>query len=319
MNAPTTIHKPSALPFGMTPYGDDGFERMHAAGSMLASASGVPALFNLIPQRFGKLAYAMHLNGERPLPDISGEVQIRLGHLLEPFIADLLSEELDRKVTKLDGYATHDYLPLFSTPDGVVEVDGVETMVEIKSVGSKVYWEDWQNGPPVHVGIQHQVQFATTGAKAGIIAVFDRNYCRLEWFPTRPHPATIQRIELEVGTFMADLEAGRLPDPDDDSEADFKAFLQVMWQSDEAKVIDIAGAEAERRALQFMQAKLDEAAAAKTIEAHKRWFQRLMCDAEIAQVGGAEVIWKTNKSKAKGQDRPNRVFKIKEVNGEDDG
>lgn len=318
MNAPAKITPLSTLPFGMIEYGPGDFDRMHAAGSMLASASGVPALFNLIPSRFGKLAYGMHLTGERPFPDISGETHIRLGHLLEPFVADLLSEELDAKVTKLNGYAMHEFLPLFSTPDGVVTIDDVETMVEIKSVGSKVFYEDWKHGPPVHVGLQHQVQFATTGAEAGIIAVFDRNYCKLEWYPTTPHLLTIEKIELNVHTFMSALERGEYPAPDD-GDADFEAFRQIMWKSDPEKTIQIDGDEAERRALQFLQAKLDESAASKTIEAHKRWFQRIMGDAQVAKVEGVSVEWKTNKSTPRGQHRPARVFKIKSVNGDDDG
>lgn len=299
------------LPWGMTPYRPGDFEKMHAPGTMLASASGIPALFNLFPQRFGPLAYAMHLKGERPLPDPGNEPHVRVGSVLEELVAELLSEELEAKVSKLDGFAKHAWLPMYSTPDGEATTD-VQRQVEIKVVTPRVYWEHWRDGPPLHVNIQHQVQFATTGAEAGIIAVFNLGYCNLEWFPTEPHKPTIEKIELKVGDFMDDLENGIYPDPED-CEPDFEAFRELMWQSDPEKTIAIDGGEAELRAQQFLQAKLDYAAAEKTIEANKRWFQRHMRDAQMATIGtGIQAEWKTNKAKV-------RVFKLKEIKGDRDG
>lgn len=318
MNAPTTITPPATLPFGMIPYGPGDFDRMHAAGSMLASASGVPAFFNLVPQRHGKLSYAMHLNGKLPLPDISKEPHIMVGHALEPVAAAVLAMKLEENVEELGGYSMHAYLPMFSTPDRVVTIDGVRHIIEIKCVAPRTFWEDWRDGPPVHVGVQHQVQFATTGAERGIIAVFNQGWSTLEYFFTEPDPAAIQRIEIEVGAFMDDLADGILPDPDD-CEADFDAFRALHWQSDEKKTIKILGDEAVLRMKQFAQAKADEAAATKTIAASKRWFQGLMKDAEGASLDdGSEFTWRTNKT-AKGGQRPARVFKLKEAPGEYDG
>jgi hypothetical protein len=191
-------------------------------------------------------------------------------------------------------------------------------MVEIKVVTPKVFWKSWRDGPPVHVGVQHQCQYATTGAEAGIIAVFNLGWCSLEFYPTAPHRPTIERNEIVTGNFMDALADGRLPDPDD-TEADFEAFREIMWQSAD-KTILIPGEEATRRASQYAQAKLDEAAATRTIQANKRWFQGRMADAQVATLDdGSSIQWRTNKTKSKDQDRPNRVFKIKETNGEDDG
>lgn len=315
MDAPTAPDlAPEPMPWDMIPYQDGDFDRMHAPGFMQASASGIPAIFNLVPQRYGSLAYAMHLKGDRALPDPGDEIPVRLGHFLEPFVAMLLSEELGAEVKKLDGYSKHAWLPMYSTPDGAVIYDG-KRIVEIKVVLPRTYRDHWRLGPPLHVTVQHQVQYATTGAEAGIIAVFNLGFGTLEWMPTEPDRKAIERIELKVGDFMDDLECGVYPSPDD-TEPDFEAFRQLFWQSDPDKKITIKGDEAERRARRFLQAKADEAAAKKTIEADQRWFQSLMKDAHFATIGtAAEIQWKTNQNKGKGQERPSRVFKMKELKG----
>ena len=322
MNAPSTIQRPSStidLPWGMTPYKTGDFDKMHAAGSMLVSASNVAALFGLIPKRLGRLSYAMHLKGDRSLPDIGDEPHIRVGHALEPLVATLLGEELGVSVADFDAYARHEWLPMFATPDRVAWVDGEPWLVEIKVVTPKVYWEQWQDGPPIHVNLQHQTQFACCPkAKRGIVAVFNLGWCQLDYFKTEPHFTAIQRIELGVDAFMSTLQRGDLPEPDD-TEVDADAFRDLMWKSDPDEEIKIAGDEAVLRHEQFIQAKLDEAAATRMIEANKRWFQRRMRTAQTAVLDhGGGFSWKTNKSKPKGADRPNRIFKAIEVKGEID-
>ncbi len=295
------------LPWGMIPYEHGDFERMHAPGFMQASASGVPALFNLFPGRYGPLAYAMHLKGEKALPDPGDEVPVRLGNLLEPFVIDLLSEELESPVNKLDGYSKHAWLPMYSTPDGAVIFDG-KRIIEIKCVLSPTYRTHWRDGPPMHVGIQHQVQFATTRAEAGIIACFNLGLGQLEWMETEPDPKAIERIELRVGDFMDDLENGVLPPPGE-GDPEYDAFKALYWESNPNKTITVKGDEAERRARRFLQAKADFSAAEKTINADQRWFQEIMKDAEAAVIGNAAAInWKTNKAGV-------RTFRMKETKG----
>ena len=329
MNAPARVTKPARylrppMPFNLQPYAEGEFDRMHGPGAMMVSASNVFALFNAKPERLGKLSYAAHLTGQDPQPNISDDPLIRVGHALEPLAAELLSEKLEAEVVKHDAYSRHDYLDMFATPDGVVVLDGVPHIVELKVVTPKVWWGDWVSedrdliSPPRHIQLQHQAQFACTGATAGIIGVLSLDFCTIEWFPTKPHQAAIDRIELAVDSFMATLKRGELPDPDD-TEVDFEAFRHLMWQSDPEKTVRIKGDEAIRRAGQFLQAKDDEAAATKTIQAQKRFFMGLMKDAQVATLeDGTEVEWKTNK-KGKGQERPARVFKIKEAKEQIDG
>jgi len=308
------------LPFGLVPYAEGEFDKMHAAGSMLCSASGVPALFNTIPQRYGKLAYARHVSGVEALPDIGDELPIRLGHILEPFIATLLSEMLDVELHKIDAYSMHEFLPLFATPDYWCVIDGELYIIEIKSVGSKVFYRDWREAVPLHVSLQHQCQFATTGAARGIVAVFDRNYCQLETYDTTPVPEAIERIEFGVDGFMANLGNGIFPPPDEDCEADFEIFRRLCYQHEEEKKVLIHGEQALLRASQFQQAVDDKAAAEKVIAAQKRWFQGRMKTAEICTLDdGGFFQWRTNKTKGKDQQRPSRVFKYKEMRSSNDG
>ena len=319
MNAPTVINKPAnqattqSLPFNLQPYAEGEFDKMHAAGSMLVSASGVPAIFNAIPQRYGKLTYAMHLAGQKPLPDLDDVALIKIGNLLEPLAAEMLAEQIGVEVTRYDAYSRHPWLPLFATPDAVAWIDGVLYIIEIKTVCPRVWAQHWQDGPPLHVALQHQTQFACTGAKAGIIASLSPAYGSLDFWFTTPDQPTIDKIELGVDSLMATLERGDMPEPDD-TETDADAFRSLMWQSDAEKVISIEGDEAVRRAKQYQQAKDDEAAATRMITAQKRWFQSRIGDAQRANIDdGGFFEWKTNKTKPKDQDRPNRIFKFKEA------
>lgn len=324
MNAPAVIERPAdqasppALPFNLQPYAEGEFEKMHAAGSMLASASSVPSLFNKIPQRYGKLCYARHLKGDKPLPDLDDIALIKIGNLLEPLAAELLSKELGVDVVRFEAYSRHPWLPLFATPDAVAWIDDIPHIVEIKTVSPRVWSEHWQDGPPIHVELQHQTQFACTGAQAGFIASLSPAYGSLDFWPTHPHRAAIECIELGVDSFMATLERGDMPDPDD-TEVDFEAFRDICWKSEPEKTVKIHGDEALLRMRQFAQSKLDETAADKTIAANKRWFQGLMKDAETAELDDGSVFtWKTNKTAGKSH-RPARVFKLKESNGDDNG
>lgn len=327
MNAPTTIKPPQStvgLPLNLVAYKDGEFDKMHAAGSMMVSASSVAAIFNKLPaSRGGRLSYAMHLNGKKPFADIGDEPVIQVGHMLEPLVATLLGKELGVSVIHYDAYARHGWLPLFATPDRVIEVDSELAIVEIKVVTPKAYWSDWDGGDrrPIHVDLQHQTQFACTGAKRGYIAVFDLGYCKLKLFETVPVKAAIQKIELGVDSFMATLDRGDMPAPDD-TEKDFEAFRRLMSLSHEKERIDLTSDEAERRALDWLQAKADGKQAKATYESTERWFQRRLQRAEFADIAteygpDLEVEWKTC-ARAKGANGAYRTFKIKEMKGQND-
>ncbi len=325
MNAPATIPVPSSsarfstMPFNLQPYSEGEFDKMHAAGSMLVSASNVFALFGAKPERLGRLAYAMHLTGQKPLPDISGEALIRVGHALEPLAADLLGEELGAQMIDHKGYSRHPWLDAFATPDRVCWIDGEPHDVELKIVTPKVYWDEWQGGKciPRHVALQKQFQFACNGAKRGIIGVLPLNYCAIKHFEVEPHRQVIEKIEMEVDRFMSMLKRGDLPAPDD-TEIDFDAFKELMSLGHEKKMISLESNEAARRAAQWFQAKQDEKAATATLNAHRRWFTRRMGRAEIATISPEFMAHWSTVGRAKGADKAHRSFQIKQPKGQSD-
>jgi excinuclease UvrABC nuclease subunit len=92
-----------------------------------------------------------------------------------------------------------------------------------------------------------------------------------------------------------------------------------MSLGNEKETISLASSEAERRALQYVQAKLDEKAASSTIAAHQRWFQRRMGTAEIAKISDTLTATWTTCARAKGAEKAYRQFKIKETREENDG
>lgn len=310
MNAPAKIEPPKEatleLPFNLTPYREGDFERMHAPGCMLASASMVAAIFGLSPYA-GPLGYAMHLNGHRELVVDEDAGPIAMGRALENLAAQKLSEQLGVELVDLKGYAMHPEIPLFATPDRY-EVGDDEAIAELKYVTPIARREHWQDGPPIWYMLQLQTQFLCTKAKRGYIGMLNA-YGSVDYWEAEPHQPTIDRILNEVGQFMENLKNGILPQPAD-SEPDADAWRALKWQSEPTIKVNIKGDEARARSDVLEQAMLEKAAAEATIKYQKRWFQRLMGNAEIAKIdGGASIRWKTNKTKAKGQENPSRVFK----------
>lgn len=273
MNAPA-----AHLPFGLVPYAEGQFESFHAAGSMMLTASMLPALFG-VSSWASRYALAAHIKGVVPLvePDHG---RVEAGRWLEP-VAIAMRREGRGSGRQVRAYARHATLPLIASPDALIEEDGRAGPLQVKVLTPRRFREEWAGGPPLPVQIQTQAEFACCPGAAfgeiGALVVGDFDFF-LEIHRTAPHPGAIRRLEREVAAFMADLAAGRMPEPDDGHDSTARA-LEALFAPDAGSVVRLDEPEAAERLEAWRQATLDRKAAEAREAACKRWF--------LARIGGA--------------------------------
>lgn len=284
----------SELPFGLQQYQPGEFERLHAAGSGILTASQIPALFG--HSRFGgRYAVAAHISGRHEMEFADNPMTAR-GRRLEPIAAEMLDEE-GYAVLRLPAgmYAPHpDFAGRFTaSPDAVAikldDPDGLDRIVEIKTVAELVYREKWQDGPPLEVEIQHQAQFACCeGAAHGIIAALVVGAFRLDLivYPTERNDAAVKLIEDAARALLDLIDAGELPEPD--THASAAAVLQALHPVDPAKEIALTGPQAVEAGQRFdtwKRAAAERLAAEKAEKAEEAWFMALGADAARILIG----------------------------------
>lgn len=205
-----------ALPLGLVRYRPGMFEKLHACGSGEITASNAAALLG-VGKYAGRYALAAHVSGRHPLPD-ADNARTRMGRWLEPVAAGMLAEETGLKVRSIRAYARCRSVPkLVASPDTLLwEQDGSPAIGELKLVHEQIFDREWMDGPPIHHQVQHQTQFAATGAKTGRIGALVWGLSRFELiaFPTEPNPRAIALIEQEAADLLAKLEQGEMPEPD---------------------------------------------------------------------------------------------------------
>lgn len=277
------------------------FERLHAAGAMLLTASSVAAIFGLSPWA-SPFSLAMHLSGQHPLPE-PDHVRITMGRRLERVGLEMLEEELDCAVSPARGYWRHDTLPLLASPDGIAVMDYGKSLapVEVK-VLSPQSARAWIDGPPMHVVLQHQTQLMLGEAATGFIVALTvgDNVWSFTSYPTEAHAGAQARILETARHYMANLARGELPEPSAEPDAKEAAAMAALWQPEAAITVQLDEPEAVERFERLLQAKADRIAAEKTEEACRRWFQTRIGNAGRALIGNArEIGRKTSKVKAR--------------------
>lgn len=281
-----------SLPFGLQPYGEGEFDRVHAAGAMTVTASMLPALFG-VSSWASRYALAAHLTGAAPLAE-PDHGRVDAGRWLEP-VAIAMRREERGSGEQIRAYGRHPSLPLMASPDALIVEGDATGLCQVKVVRPRVYREDWSAGPPLSVQVQCQGEFACCpGATFGEIAVLvvgDHDFF-LELHGTAPHPGAIRRIEREVAAFMADLREGRMPEPDDEHDSTARA-LMAMLAPDPSAVVSMDDPEAAERLETWRQATLDRKAAEAAEAACKRWFlARIGTAARVVVGNGGEITRK---------------------------
>ena len=282
------------LPLGLQHYRPGQFEALHQAGARIVTASGVPALLG--QSRFAsRYAYMAHLAGLARLEVADGPHIVRGKVLEQAAIAQLLPGERPqwqphqvRALAHCPGLAG-----FCASPDGLVwdaeRPDAGWGIIEAKTVGATVFQRDWLGAIPVDIQLQHQAQFACTGASWGaiILLIFGEWRFDLLVFDTAPRADVIAVLREQVAGDLAMLDRGEMPDPDA-TDSTVRALLRVYPHALSGKSVDLPEREEDeaiRRMQRMAQARLDRLAAEKVEDACRNWFLVRARDASRLRIG----------------------------------
>lgn len=297
INGPVVKRDRRTLPFGLRRYRPGIFDKLHGAGSGVLTASQIPALFK--QSRFaGRYALAAHILGKVPLEQPS-EALVERGRRLEPLFVDMLRDDKGWECRQLRAYAPHRRIHrLISSPD-LDAYDRADALtdtgiIETKVVADMVFAERWADEPPLDVQLQHQTQYACTGAQWGAIAALVIGTYRFDLivYETKPDPDAIAVIEDAATQFLAMLDAGQMPEPDD-HRTSLAALAKLYPEVDPGKVVRFSGedaSESERRWDAWNQARLDRLASEKIEEAAQNWFFTKGPDAAQFSIGNDRTV-----------------------------
>lgn len=268
----------SGLPFGLKRYRPGQFDKFHAPGSGLITASGVPALFG--HSRFnGRYSLAAHVSGKAAMTVVENSM-MEWGRRFETPMLEKAAEDMGWRTKQLRAYARHPEEPrIVASPDGLAwaldDPDLGPGQLECKVVADWVYDRDWlpANEPPLEVLLQHQTQYACTGATWGAILALVLGSTKRDFivFMTVPNAEVMALILEAARTLLSMLDAGRMPDPDD-HPASIDALQKIYPSIDPGLIRHLDGEEAVRRFDAWKQARLDKSAAIDIEEAARNWF-----------------------------------------------
>ena len=278
----------SALPLGLVRYRPGVFEKLHACGSGQITASNAAALLG-VGKYAGRYALAAHVSGRHPLPD-ADNARTRMGRWLEPVAAGMLAEETGLKVRSIRAYARCRAVPkLVASPDTLFwEPNDDPGIGELKLVHEQIFDREWMDGPPIHHLVQHQTQFAATGAKTGRIGALVWGMSRFELiaFPTEPNPRAIALIEQEARDLLAKLEQGEMPEPDPHPTS-VDALHALYPHLVPGKVVELQGerqAEGQKLFDEWQEVKARLSQDQKRADEIKNWMAAQAVDADLLRI-----------------------------------
>lgn len=288
------------LPFGLRRYRSGEFQRVHAAGSGIITASNVAALFG--QSRFAsRFSYMAHLLGRAAI-EIPDSELLRRGRMFEAPALAMMAEDAGWPETvhlgsRAHSYARHPAISRFiASPDALAWDDQRHEVLigEVKIVGELQYERDWLDTgqPPIDIWLQHQAQYACCpGATRGFIGVLVIGSFRADpiIYPTERHERTVRHIESAVLETLAAVERGELPHAD--PSAHTMAALREMYpQIDPDKVVSFQTPgpeleEAEAMFLRWGQARAAVRIAKEAEEGARAYFVTRGPDAALFRVG----------------------------------
>lgn len=260
-------------------------------------ASEVPTVLGLNPWDT-PLQLALRKRGD--IPDKEETEAMRMGHKLEPVVAELYTEETGRKVKDLGPYVIQrnaDHPFIHATLDRLVrvDVDGESEIgdLQIKTVGAHMghHWEEM-----VPLGVQAQVQAEMAAAKLswGSVAALIGGQ-RFVWKDIERNDDFIAYMVAKVDVFWALIQKGDLPEA---GAADNQAMRLLYPQHDPGKVIELPAIAVTLDDMRT-KAKQDVTAAEKRQDEAEAQLKQMMGDAEYGTLpDGGRYSWKTSERKA---------------------
>lgn len=275
--------------------GIDAREQWLAERRKSIGASEVPTVLGLNPWDT-PLQLALRKRGE--IPDKEETEAMRMGHKLEPVVAELYAKETCRVVKDLGKYviqrnpehpflhATLDreVLNLYkSSMDSALPGD-----LQIKTVGAHMA-HHWDEAVPLYVQAQVQAEMAAAELSWGSVAALIGGQ-RFVWKDIERNDEFIIYMVAKVEVFWTMIQKGDLPEA---GAADNQAMRLLYPQHDPGKVIELP---AIAMTLDEMRtkAKRDVTAAEKRQDEAEAGLKRLIGDAEYGVLpDGGRYSWKT--------------------------
>lgn len=228
--------KPQTVTEGMkamnlTRYAGKTFERLHSKGSRNITASMTPDLFGV--GRHGKLGIAGHMIGMLDLSPKNADAILERGHRMQPLAANWYQNETGYRTHSIEAWAKHDAMNLYASPDSMTWYPEYGRWLpgEIKTKSKAVFDDQWSDGPPLDVLIQHQLQLKLTGAPAGpVICVVINEHgggFELHHEIVEANPSMQEAILGEATKMFDMIEKGQLPEPDLSQDQDREAFIKM--------------------------------------------------------------------------------------------
>lgn len=266
-------------------------DRRHSIG-----ASEVPTVLGLNPFDT-PLQLALRKRGE--ITEKEETEAMRMGHKLEPVVAELYCEETGRIVTNPGDYEIWrhpDHAFLHATLDRIArkaaEPNSIGGVLQLKTVGAHMahYWDD---AVPLGVQCQVQAEMAVADRAWGSVAALIGGQ-RFVWKDIERNESFITYMVAKVDLFWVMIQKGDLPEA---GAADNKALQLLYPQHDPGKTIDLP-----TEALMLTGERLRAIDELKSAEQRKNAaearLKQLMGDAEYGILGdGSRYSWKTSERK----------------------
>lgn len=271
-------------------------ERRHSIG-----ASEVSTVLGLNPFDT-PLQLALRKRGD--IPDKEETEAMRMGHKLEPVVAELYAEETGRSVQDLGQYVIQrnpEHPFLHATLDRLVRTacymhtDGEKRVgdLQIKTVGAHMA-HHWEEAVPLYVQAQVQAEMATAKLGWGSVAALIGGQ-RFLWKDIERNDKFILYMVAKVETFWAMIQKGDLPE----AEATDNEALRLLYpQHDPGKTIELS-CEGHDLDLEFDLVKSELARYKERKEKAEAQLKQMMGDAEYGTLpDGGKYSWKTSEHKA---------------------
>ena len=256
---------------------DDRFVADHKPGALVPTASAAPTLF--VPRERlpawmpSAYAYALHLRGEVPFPELDTAIFAVAGGLNVRAVQRSKMSSGCRYCAS-DRRREAPSIPAVCWLDDLIAPD---VAIEYKSLTERTFTDDWSDGPPDHVLGQVHTQMTIDPALSRVIVVpiiFGFAAIRVERFEIARDPGVCDLIPDTVAAFVTMLRRGETPEFTGD-ETSYRAWSQ-HYAPTEATLDLSADPEARWRGAEWHQARLDRSAIDAACEAHKWFFARML-------------------------------------------
>jgi putative phage-type endonuclease len=219
--------------------------------------------------------------------DLSNNIRVKLGQMLEPVVADWFCEETGKQVRRRGMMQSCDYPWMLASVDR--EVVGEKAGLEIKTAGVDQARKWLNDEVPDDYYVQCQWYMAVTGYDYWYIAVLIGGNDP-KWKVIERNQAEIDDL-IRAGQQFWDLVQTKTPPPPDGSESAGKA-LTAMYPGGKPETLVLNQPElivAYERYLHFKEAK---EVAEKAMNQYKQQICAAMGNYEAAEISGNKITWK---------------------------